>query len=153
MVVKSILFPVDLSEASPGIVPWVRLMAEKTGAKVYVLYVVRTFEHYTGMGVAWSYAVDLEKAIDSTAQRGLEEFIEKYLEGVPTDAHVIHGYPAEEIIRFANGNEIDMIVIGTHGRKGLERIVFGSVAAFVVKHSPVPVLTVNPYRKETAPEV
>ena len=40
---------------------------------------------------------------------------------------------------------VDLVIMGTHGRKGLERIIFGSVAERVVKNSPIPVLTVNPY--------
>jgi nucleotide-binding universal stress UspA family protein len=56
------------------------------------------------------------------------------------------GDAGEEIVRTAEKEGIDLIVMGTHGRKGLDRTLFGSVAGFVVKHSSVPVLTVNPYR-------
>jgi nucleotide-binding universal stress UspA family protein len=52
----------------------------------------------------------------------------------------------EEINRFAAEQKADMIVMGTHGYKGLDKILFGSVAEKIVKTAPCPVLTINPYR-------
>jgi nucleotide-binding universal stress UspA family protein len=60
---------------------------------------------------------------------------------------VVLGDAAEEILNYAKTEGIDLIIMGTHGRKGIERIIFGSVAERVVKKSPIPVLTVNPYGK------
>jgi nucleotide-binding universal stress UspA family protein len=57
------------------------------------------------------------------------------------------GDAAEEILKYVRSEGIDLIIMGTHGRKGLEKIVFGSVAERVVQKSPVPVLTINPYGK------
>ncbi len=65
-------------------------------------------------------------------------------------AEVVSGDPAEEIMRYAETEGVDLIVMGTHGRKGLERIIFGSVAEQVVKNAPVPVLVVNPYKLPSA---
>ena len=56
---------------------------------------------------------------------------------------VLKGTPYEEISRFAEANKIDLVVIGTHGRKGLDRMLFGSTAEQVVRHAPCPVLTVR----------
>jgi nucleotide-binding universal stress UspA family protein len=57
---------------------------------------------------------------------------------------VVTGYAAEEILGVAEGEDADMIVMGTHGRKGIDRILFGSVAEKVVKGAKCPVLTVRP---------
>ena len=65
-------------------------------------------------------------------------------EGVDAKAEVVVGYAAEEIITIAEKEGADMIIMGTHGRKGIDRILFGSVAEKVVKNSPVPVLTIRP---------
>jgi nucleotide-binding universal stress UspA family protein len=59
----------------------------------------------------------------------------------------VQGDPAEEILKYIAQEKVDLVIMGTHGRKGLDRVLFGSVANEVVKKSPVPVLTINPYRQ------
>ena len=145
--IKTILFPADLSEASPKIVPYVRAMAEKFNAEVHVLFVARVFDHYSGMGVPYSHITDLEKAILEQAQSSLVEFIKREFGAMPVKPVVVSGYPAEEIIEYAKSKKMDLIIIGTHGRRGLGRILFGSVAEHVVKNAPMPVFIVNPYRR------
>ena len=72
---------------------------------------------------------------------------EEGLKGCPNFKRVIvSGDPASKILETIESEDIDMVVLGTHGRKGLEHAIFGSVAENVVKKSPVPVLTVNPYK-------
>ena len=119
---KQILFPVDLSEVSPKVVPYVREMAAKFEAEVHLLFVARIFRHFTSIYVP---------------HPSIHKFEEELLTG---DA-------AEEVLNYVQSEGIDLVIMGTHGRKGLEHIIFGSVAERVVKQSPVPVLTVNPYGK------
>ena len=59
---------------------------------------------------------------------------------------VVAGDPSEEIINYINEHEVDLVIMGTHGRKGMDKIIFGSVAERVVKLAPVPVMVVNPYK-------
>ena len=61
---------------------------------------------------------------------------------------VLSGDVAEEILKYAAKKKVQLIVMGTHGYKGLERIMFGSVADKVVKTACCPVMTINPYREE-----
>ena len=56
---------------------------------------------------------------------------------------VLTGVPHEEIMNFAKKNKIDLIIMGTHGRTGIDRMLFGSTAAQVVRYAPCPVLTVR----------
>jgi universal stress protein A len=56
---------------------------------------------------------------------------------------VVKGRPYEKILKFAGENKADLIVIGTHGRKGLDRVIFGSTAEKVVRDAPCPVLSVR----------
>ena len=79
------------------------------------------------------------------AEKKLQEFVGEHFRTDSPKMQVLLGDPAEEILKYAQSEGIDLIIIGTHGRKGLEHIIFGSVAERVVKKSPVPVLTVNPY--------
>jgi len=69
------------------------------------------------------------------------------LQGYPDfQKKIVYGDPAQEILKAIESEKIDMVVMGTHGRKRLENVLFGSVARNVVKRSPAPVLTVNPYK-------
>ena len=65
-------------------------------------------------------------------------------DGLSVQTVIVHGRPAEEILNFAQNNKIDLIIIATHGRSGVSRWAFGSVADRVVRHSPIPVLIVAP---------
>ena len=143
---KKILFPVDLSEVTPKLVPYVKEMAATFDAEVHLLFVARILQHFTSIYVPHPSISKFEAEIVEGAEKKLQEFVEEQFETDSCTARVVLGDPAEEILNYAQAEGIDLIIIGTHGRKGLERIIFGSVAERVVKKSPVPVLTVNPYR-------
>jgi len=144
---KKILFPADLSEASPEIVPWVIMTAGKFEAEIHLLFVARSLEYFSSVYVPVVSIEVFEQEIIRGAEAGMEEFANKYFEGYPTPkTGVVLGDAAEEIIRYVESEDMKLIIIGTHGRKGLERILFGSVAARVIKMSPVPVMSINPFR-------
>jgi len=146
---KKILLPVDLSEVSPKIAPWALSLAQTFGAEVHALYVVRRFEHLSTVYVSAESIEKFEREIIDGAERSLSDFVMRHFENRGFDrcqARVVVGDAAEEILEYIKSEKIDLVVMGTHGRKGLERVLFGSVADRVVKMSPVPVFTVNPYR-------
>ncbi|MFP4474847.1 MAG: universal stress protein [Desulfatibacillaceae bacterium] len=148
---QRILFPVDLSDVSPKMVPFVKSISDKFGSEIHLLFVVRVLEHFTAMYVPDISIGKLESEMVQGAERKMEEFVEKHFtEGRVKKASVVMGDPAEEIVEYVNENAIDMVVMGTHGRKGIEKVFFGSVAEKVVKMSPAPVMTINPWR-ERAP--
>jgi len=144
---KEILFPVDLSEVSPKVVPYVREMAEKFDAEVHLLFVARILQHFTSIYVPHPSIHKFEEELVKGAEKKLQEFTAEYFKDVPCKARVILGDAAQEVLNYVQSEGIDLVIMGTHGRKGLEHIIFGSVAERVVKQSPVPVLTVNPYGK------
>ena len=74
----------------------------------------------------------------------MAEFTATHFKGLSVRGLVLSGYPAEEILRAAEKHHADIIVMGTHGRTGIDRIIFGSVAEKVVTAAPCPVLTVKP---------
>ena len=144
---KKILFPVDLSESSPKLVPYVTTMAEKFGAEIHLLFVARVFEYFSGIYVPHPSISKFEDEIVEGAKKRLKEFTEEYFSDFPeTRAEVVPGDISEEILKYTGSKGIDLLILGTHGRKGLEKVVFGSVAERVAKASPVPVLLVNPYK-------
>jgi len=144
---KKILFPVDLSEVSPKLVPYAKEMAAKFDAEVHLLFVARILQHFTSIYVPHPSIMNFEGEITKGAEKKLQEFVKEHFENGSGAARVVLGDPAEEILSYAESEGIDLIIMGTHGRKGIERIFFGSVAERVVKKSQVPVLTVNPYGK------
>ena len=144
---KTILFPVDLSPASPELVPYAKTMAEKFESEIHLLFVARRFQHLSDMYVPEPEIYTFERGILEGAERRLDEFKDThFMMSANIKTAVLSGDPAEEIITYTQTEKVDMIVMGTHGRKGLNKIVFGSVAERVVKLSPVPVFIVNPYK-------
>ncbi|MFH1350954.1 MAG: universal stress protein [Pseudomonadota bacterium] len=144
---ERILFPVDFSDVSPKIAPWVLMVAKRFNAEIHLLFIARTLEHFVGVYVTPVYIQNFENEIIKGAEKKMELFAEDNFKDHPVfKTKVILGDPAEEILNYVNSEKIDMIIIGTHGRKGIERILFGSVAERVIKMSPVPVLSINPYR-------
>jgi len=71
------------------------------------------------------------------------ESVERVVEDVPVETSTVEGTPSREIVRFAAETPVDCIVMGTHGRGGIDRLLLGSVAERVVRTGPVPVVTVN----------
>jgi len=140
---KKILFPVDLSEASGKIVPFVREMAEKFGAEVHVIYVAHVIQYYEDIGVSHVYMFNFEAEVLKSAESKLQEFITAEFPGREVKAKVISGYPSEEIIKYIEAEEIELVIMG-HSRIGLQRVIFGSVAGHVVKYSPAPVMIISP---------
>jgi nucleotide-binding universal stress UspA family protein len=144
---NKILFPVDLSETSPLIVPCVRMMGEKFEAQIHLLFAVRLLEFFTSIYVPHPSISVFEQQMAEGAERKLKEFRQAHFGDYPrTHSAVVVGDIAEVILGYVRDQKIDLMIMGTHGRKGLDKVVFGSVTQRVVQISPVPVLVVNPYR-------
>ena len=145
--IERILFPVDLTESSERLVPNVLTMAEKFNAQVHIVFVVRIFQYFTDIYVAPPSISIFENELVEGARKKMDEFLARHFAQLPqTHGEVILGDPSDAIINYVEEKGIDMIVMGTHGRKGLDRVLFGSVAERVIKTVSVPVLVVNPHR-------
>lgn len=122
-------------------------MAEKYDSKVHLLFVARTFKYFTSIYVPHPSIDMFENEIFEGAQKTLVEFTEKYFKDSDrVITTVVKGDAAEEIINYIKKEEIDLLIMGTHGRKGLDKVIFGSVAEQVSKTAPVPVMLINPFR-------
>ena len=147
---KNIMFPVDLSESSPKIVPYVQAVAEKFGSKVHLLFVARIFDYFTSMHVTQLSISQIEKEIIEGAEKRLYEFIDEHFrEFKRIKTTVEPGDATGRILQYISEHHIDLVIMGTHGRKGMDKIIFGSVAERVVKMSPAPVMVVNPYKQNS----
>ncbi|WP_144921286.1 universal stress protein [Halorubrum salsamenti] len=137
-----ILVPTDGSAEGKRAVSHALDLASVHGAGVHALYVVDTAS-YAGMPMesSWEGVGDLLRDDANEAVAEVESLAAETDLGVETA--VAEGSPSKEIIRYAEGNDCDLIVMGTHGRGGIDRLLLGSVAEKVVRGSSVPVLTVR----------
>ncbi len=144
MEIKSILFPTDFSEGSSQALQYAIDLAKRYEAKLYVVHVIYDVVKASGWYVPHMSIDQMYKDIEEGAKKELERFGLEELSGIKNiERKVLMGVPHEEIMNFASKNKIDIIVMGTHGRKGIDRILFGSTAAQVVRFAPCPVLTVR----------
>lgn len=141
--VKKILVPVDFSENSQKILESAGYFADKCNAEMHVIYVVQSFDDYSGFFVPHMPIAKFEQEMMESAEQKMASFVEVNQAAL---SKVLIGDVAEEIVNYADREAIDLIIMGTHGYKGLEKIMFGSVAEKVVKSAPCPVLTINPYK-------
>jgi nucleotide-binding universal stress UspA family protein len=141
--ITSILVPVDFSPASGGAVEYGRLLARRFGARLRLLHVVED----PLVAAAWSeaYAFDtaaLRERLVAAASDEIEK-IAATLTDVPVATEVIVGSPARAIVGRSAEPDIDLVVMGTHGRSGVSHLLLGSVAERVVRSARCPVLTVR----------
>ncbi len=142
---KKILCPIDFSEHSLKALKNATEMADKFHAELILMNVIAPFPvlpatpHPVGFNVQ-SYEDELEEnSLDN-----LTEIVDKNVpENIDTSTVVKKGDAATQIIKFADENDINLIVLSTHGTGALKHLIFGSVAEKVLRHSNCPVLTVR----------
>jgi nucleotide-binding universal stress UspA family protein len=142
--IKKILCAVDFSDQSSKVADYAKTMGEALGAKISVLYVAPSLSQYVGFHIPASTIENFVGEIVTGADSTMTAFMDENFQGVDADGKVVAGYAAEEILEFAKKEDMDMVIMGTHGRHGIDRILFGSVAEKVVKTCRCPVLTVRP---------
>lgn len=142
---KRILVPTDFSDHSQGSMNYGCSLAEKFGAELHVLHVLQDLVAMVPEpGLAFPPPGDYMQELEESATRSLEELPGDAGSGLENIVRKVRqGPPFLEIIRYAQENEIDLIVLGTHGRSGLAHMLLGSVAERVVRKAPCPVLTVR----------
>lgn len=148
--VNKILFPCDLTENSSMILPYVLSVSEKYDAQIYLLHVIKDLSEWGGLYALRRHhpSVDvLQKEALEAAERGMNRLCEEQLQSCPNfQKRIVSGHPAEEILKAVESEAMDMVIMATHGRRGLDHTIMGSVAENVIKGSSVPVLVINPYK-------
>lgn len=137
---SDILVPTDGSGASAAALDHALSLASQYDARVHGLYVV-DWEPYGLVEEETSVVVDNLRDEGAAAVASVEEAAESA--GVDTRTSVVEGDVHRHIVDYADEEGIDLIVMGTHGRRGLDRLILGSVTERVVRSSPVPVLAVR----------
>jgi nucleotide-binding universal stress UspA family protein len=143
---KKILVPTDFGETCKIAVNYGRALADAFGASLCLLNVLEqpTVPGGTPVGGYFSLAPDYRQRMENDAKQNMEKLL------TPDDRSKLHaqmftkwGSPFVEIIRFAKSEDIDLIVMGSHGMGPVAHMLLGSVAEKVVRKAPCPVLTVR----------
>jgi universal stress protein A len=145
--INRILVPVDFSEFGKHAMRYGCELARRFSSELHLLHVVEDiYPMVPEAGLLLPAQTDFLTGLRQNAQKALEQLPPADIGNGITDVirHVGNGTPFLEIIRYAREHNIDLIVIGTHGRSGLVHILMGSVAERIVRKSPCPVLTVRP---------
>jgi len=156
--IKKILLPIDFSDASPTLLQYGVYLAEKYDARIFIVFVTEDPITYAGLSYPNYSELPLTdipfnrlgEDLTTYARERMENFLKKNMtsRGVAYQSTILLGHVAEEIIDYANKETIDLIIIGTHGFKGLNRMLLGSVAEKVIKLAPCPVMTINAYKEQ-----
>ena len=139
---EKILIATDGSENAKNASSYAFALAKMSGAVLYTLYIVPNVSMYAGIrDVSWAESMN-EHFIKEGEESNKEVVDEGKALGIEVKSFLLEGNPGEEIVDFAESNDIDMIVMGTRGVTGVNRFLIGSVAENVVRHSKKPVLVV-----------
>jgi universal stress protein A len=146
---NKILVPLDFSDYTDEIVRVAVQLAKKFDSTLHLLHVIPNMDYFT----PYESFLPVESLVN--IQRDIEREVEKDMDGVarktedvPAVKVVRTGVAFVEITDYVRAENIDLVVMGTHGRGGLEHILLGSVAEKVVRKSPCPVLTIRPAGKK-----
>lgn len=141
-VYRKLLIGTDGSEHTEKAIRYAVELARLAEAKVHALYVVDTSAFATiPMDVAWESMYELLHQEGAQATKEIADQCEKA--GVEVEEHMVEGHPAEEIMKHAEELSVDLIVLGSIGRSGLDRFLIGSVADRVTRNSKIPVMVVR----------
>jgi nucleotide-binding universal stress UspA family protein len=149
---KKVLVATDFGEASAAALRYGRALATAFGAVLQVLHVTENLALMPlaslegNVGLPPEVQEDIERAARQQTERLLTEHDRRWLDAQAVT--ITSDRTADTIIEFARANNVDLIVIGTHGRRALARLVMGSVAERIVRTAPCPVLTVHSLQHE-----
>lgn len=143
--VNKILCPLDFSENSMEALDNAIEMARQLSAKLILAHVITpipvvpTPSHPSEFDIS-SY----REMLKDTADKNMDSIVkDKIPSGVEFEKIISSGDPAQEIDKIAQNEDVDLLIISTHGRSGLKHLIFGSVAEKIIRHTPCPVLTIK----------
>jgi nucleotide-binding universal stress UspA family protein len=142
---KKILFATDFSEISEYAFDYAAALAGKFHAKLIIIHVINEPVDLRGFYVPHISFDTIEREIVLSAEKMMDKFCSQKLTGSQNyERCTVSGIPYEEILKKADEEQVDLIVMGTHGRAGIDHLLFGSTAERVVRKALCPVMTVRP---------
>jgi nucleotide-binding universal stress UspA family protein len=139
--ITRILVPTDFSPCSQDAVRYAAVLAKRFGASISVLHVIETLSYTLTESLQW---VDLYAHVRTLVEPMMDGLVRDLREqNFTAVGALIQGVAYDEIVKKAKEESADLIVMGTHGRRGMRHLLMGSVAERVVRAAPCPVLTVR----------
>lgn len=150
--IRRVLVPIDFSASSQQALRCAQELAVLYKARLDLLHVVGVPRNPELYDQAFPLFDEVKTGITDASLQGLQRLAKETLRpNVPASFHVRAGYPAREILLFAESHETDLIVMATHGLTGLQHFLFGSVSEKVVQRAPCPVFVVKSFGKSLLP--
>jgi len=147
---KKVLFCTDFSENADYAFEFACGIAKRDEGLLYILHVIPSNpqQAYVDSSISPEDLEKIQKTIEEDIVNNYKERYVKKIEGaVEFETVTKSGRADEEILQFANKEKVDLIVMGTHGRTGIEHVIFGSVAEKVLRRSPIPVFIIPSKKK------
>lgn len=145
MKAKTIVFPTDFSTSSDAALEHAAALARENGGRLLIVHVEEPPLAYGGGEMYYGVPEPDHSAVEQMLAKVAPKTAD-----VAHEHHLLIGSPADEIVRFADNQNADLIVMGTHGRSGLRRMLMGSVAEAVVRRANCPVFTFKQAQGSTA---
>ncbi|MGN5135031.1 universal stress protein [Aeromonas veronii] len=139
--IKTLLCPVDFSQMSRAVLDYAVFMAQSHQAQLKLIHVVDQLHGFDSYKILHMTAVEITHEMERQARTQLKELVATL--PIPATFDIRFGRAADEIVIHAKEDEVELIVMGSHGRSGISHLLVGSVAESVVRHAPCPVLVVR----------
>jgi nucleotide-binding universal stress UspA family protein len=141
---QSVLFTTDFSPCSQSALPYARAIGEQYGSTIHVVHVVSTGAVVIG-GEFGGAGIELERENETTAHQRMDHLLQSTpFKDVPYTQTIQTGVLCEVLLNLVADLKVDLIVTGTHGRRGMAHFLLGSVAEQIFRRATCPVLTVGP---------
>jgi nucleotide-binding universal stress UspA family protein len=137
---RNILFATDLSPEAGKALPYAKEIARRYGATIYAVHVIRQDVYPFELSYTWPLMAEAEEHFRGTAKQELE----KALQGISHELIFEEGQIWPTLSQILHKKKIDLLVLGTHGRSGIGKVMMGSVAEQLFRQATCPVLTVGP---------
>jgi nucleotide-binding universal stress UspA family protein len=145
---NKILVPTDFSEFTPRAISAAKRLS-MNGSQLHIVHVIEDLVPPAIYGLEYPTYHDMSAEVEKHAQKELGNLAAGIMaEGVTVNTALLSGYPASAITDYANDADIDLIVLTTHGRSGIERLLLGSVTEKVLRTSDIPVLIVRSFEPD-----
>jgi len=144
---RRILVPLDGSELAECVLPHIEAIAQLSKASVQLVHVIEPLELPTRGGIALS--IDDLKQIESHSKNDAESYLREIVErlklaGIKAHSKLLTGKAADRLVDYIHESNFDLLIMATHGRSGISRWIWGSVADKILHSSSIPVLLVRP---------
>jgi universal stress protein A len=145
---KKILCPIDFSEFTDQVLEYAVSITKKYDSELHLIHIIPNLNYFTPYESFFTpeNLIVVEKNMEVEVNKDFDRVMKTI--DIPVIKVIKTGAAFVEIVNYAKSESIDLIIIGTHGRTGLEHILIGSVAERVIRKAPCPVLTVRPKNRQ-----